>query len=124
MSLIVWSAYLDLVKFDLWRIANGFPYIYKQIGRVRVNRPDTTNLPIERLSHAVDVACIWYWKEVLCLQRSVTLAGLLRKRGINADVVIGVHHSPFRSHAWVEVDGIVIGDKRSVVQRYKVLDRW
>ena len=124
MSLLSWNAYWNLLKFDLWRITSGFPYIYKQLGRSRVNGPGAPKVSVEYLSRAVDIACIWYWKEVLCLQRSVTLAGLLRKRGINAAVVIGAHHSPFRSHAWVEVDGIIIGDKPSIIQRYTVLDRW
>jgi hypothetical protein len=33
----------------------------------------------EQICAAVDMACIWYWKEVLCLQRSAATACLLAK---------------------------------------------
>ena len=57
---------------------------------------------------AVLLATCLYWKPVLCLQRAVCTARLLRKRGVNARMVIGYRPSPFFSHAWVEVDDRVV----------------
>jgi hypothetical protein len=41
-----------------------------------------------------------------CLMRSLTLSGLLARRGIDGVLVIGVEPgTEFGAHAWVEVDG-------------------
>ena len=77
----------------------------------------------ERICAAVDMACIWYWKEVLCLQRSAVTACLLKRHGVPAQMVIGAQQIPFRAHAWVEVDGSVVNDKPYTPEMYAVLDR-
>jgi hypothetical protein len=71
---------------------------------------------------AVDCACIWYWKQVLCLQRSIVTVCLLKRHGIDACMVIGAHPVLFRVHAWVESAGRVVNDKPSVKEIYAVLD--
>jgi hypothetical protein len=71
----------------------------------------------------VDLACIWYWKEALCLQRSAAAACLLKLYGVSAQMVIGAHHTPFKAHAWVEVGGRVVNDKPYTPEMYVVLDR-
>ena len=78
---------------------------------------------VERICAAVDMACIWYPKEVLCLQRSAATACLLKRYGIPAQMVIGAQQMPFRAHAWVEVDGRVVNDKPYTPEMYAVLDR-
>jgi hypothetical protein len=47
-----------------------------------------------------------------CLERSVTLWWLLRRRGIPADLRIGVRKDSgsFEAHAWVEVNGTVLSE--------------
>jgi Transglutaminase-like superfamily len=59
---------------------------------------------------AVNRARRYYPKSVACLQRSVALASMLRKRGIAADLKIGIRQGPFTSHAWVEVGDRVLND--------------
>jgi Transglutaminase-like superfamily len=81
--------------------------------------PDT----IERICSAVDTACIWYWKQALCLQRSAATACLLKHYGVRAQMVIGARQIPFKAHAWVEVDGRVVNDKPYTPEMYAVLDR-
>jgi hypothetical protein len=71
----------------------------------------------------VDLACIWYWKEALCLQRSAATACLLKEYGLPAQMVIGAQQLPFRAHAWVEVDGRIVNDKPYMSEIYAVLDR-
>lgn len=48
---------------------------------------------------------------------------MLRRRGIPAAIVIGVQLLPFASHAWVEVDGVVVNDKARVKEAYAELHR-
>lgn len=71
----------------------------------------------------VDLACIWYWKEALCLQRSAATACLLKRCGVPAQMVVGVQRMPFKAHAWVEVDGRIVNDKPYMHELYAVIDR-
>jgi hypothetical protein len=123
MSLLVLKAYWALIRFDLSLAHRDFAALYNQV-RVCplapcVIAPDA----IEQISSAINIACIWYWKQVHCLQRSAATTCLLRHYGINAQMTIGVQQIPFRAHAWVEVDGQVVNDKTYVRQMYGVLDR-
>ncbi|MFJ9822423.1 lasso peptide biosynthesis B2 protein [Streptomyces sp. NPDC101151] len=45
-----------------------------------------------------------------CLQRSVATALLCRMRGVWPDWCTGVRTAPFRAHAWVEVNGLPVGE--------------
>jgi hypothetical protein len=38
-------------------------------------------------------------------------------------MVLGAQMLPFKSHAWVEVDGIVVNDKPYMLEIYQVLER-
>jgi hypothetical protein len=117
------KAYWNLVRFDRLLAANNFPALYSRI-RDCPSRVRGRILSPAQICAAVDYACIWYWKDVLCLQRSVTTAWLLRQNAFNAVIVIGTQFTPFRSHAWVELDGKVLNDKPHVTATYDVLDRW
>jgi hypothetical protein len=77
----------------------------------------------EHLCRAVDTACAFHFKTVLCLQRSATATLLLRSYGYPAELVIGAQMMPFRSHAWVEIDGLVVNDKPYMNEMYQVLER-
>jgi hypothetical protein len=76
----------------------------------------------EALCRTVDLACVFYFKPVLCLQRSAVTTILLRRYGYAAELVIGVQVLPSRSHAWVEIDGAVVNDKPYMRDLYKVLE--
>ena len=70
---------------------------------------------------AMNRARRYYPKSPACLQQSVALSWMLRRRGIPADLEIGVRQSPFESHAWVEVAGNVINDGPRVREVYQTL---
>ena len=70
---------------------------------------------------AVLLATCFYWKPMLCLQRSVCTARLLRRYGVAARVAIGFRPAPFFSHAWVEVDGKVVYGSAAYQQRLQML---
>jgi hypothetical protein len=75
------------------------------------------------LCHAVDLACAFYFKQALCLQRSAATTLLLRRHGWKAEMVIGAQVLPFKSHAWVEINGIIVNDKPYMLDIYRVLER-
>ncbi len=56
-----------------------------------------------------------------CLQRSVATALLCRMRGTWPDWCTGVRTSPFRAHAWVEVDGLPVGEPHRPGEYHRLL---
>jgi Transglutaminase-like superfamily len=123
MSFLVLQAYLRLIQFDLYLARGDFHALYDKVRNSPVRRETALPDAVERICPAVDMACIWYWKEALCLQRSAATACLLRRYGVGADLVIGAQQIPFKAHAWVEVDGRVVNDKPYIPEMYAVLDR-
>lgn len=75
------------------------------------------------LCHAMDLACVFYFKRVLCLQRSAATVILLRRRGWPATMIIGAQLLPFQSHAWVEVQNRIVNDKPYISELFQVLER-
>jgi hypothetical protein len=66
-----------------------------------------------------------HFMRVPCLSRSVALARMLARRGIAADIRIGVRTQDggLDAHAWVELDGRVINDDETVSRSYAPFDR-
>lgn len=123
MSLFL-EAYWNLVALESYVARGRFERLYERVRRCPTARKARSSAEIlEPLCFAVDLACIWYWKQVLCLQRSAATTCLLRKHGIAAHLVIGAQQIPFRAHAWVEVSGKVVNDKPYTPEMYSVLDR-
>jgi hypothetical protein len=123
MSFLTLKAYLKLIHFDFYLARGNFAALYNKVRRFPVANREVLPNAVERICSAVDVACIWYWKEALCLQRSAATACLLKQFGVQGQLVIGTQQMPFKSHAWVEVDGRVVNDKPYTAEMYVILDR-
>jgi hypothetical protein len=123
MSFLVLRAYLQLIHFDLYLARGNFAALYHRVRKCPLGQRSPSTDAVERICSAIDIACIWYWKEALCLQRSAATACLLKKYGVPAQLVIGVQQIPFKAHAWVEVEGRVVNDKPYTPEMYAVLDR-
>jgi hypothetical protein len=123
MTFLVLQAYVRLIYFDFYLALDNFAPLYRKVRNYPIGRslelPDVTN----RVCSAVDMACIWYWKKVLCLQRSAATTCLLRRYGVSAQMMIGAQQMPFKAHAWVEVKGQVVNDKSYMRELYAVLDQ-
>jgi transglutaminase superfamily protein len=117
------EAYRQLMHFDFFIVRRDFPGLYQKVRDCPLQKHAPDPDMIERVCSAVDTACIWYWREVLCLQRSAAAACLLKRRGVPAQMVIGAQQLPFKAHAWVEVRGQVVNDKPYAREMYAVLDR-
>jgi hypothetical protein len=123
MSRLVLNAYMNLIKFDFYLVWRDFPALYQKVRQYPTAAHSSSTKSIEQICFAIDIACIWYRKEVLCLQRSAATACLLRRHGVPAEMIIGSQAMPFRAHAWVEVAGRVVNDKPYMPEVYQVLDR-
>jgi hypothetical protein len=119
----VFESWLLLLHFDCLIRFCDFPRVHQVVREYRVKPTSSSRLTASELSRAIDLACVFYIKRVLCLQRSAALTILLRYHGCKAEMVVGAQVFPFLSHAWVEVEGQVINDKPYVTQMFQVLDR-
>jgi Transglutaminase-like superfamily len=123
MRFLVLKAYASLILFDLYLTRGNFNALYQKVRHCAPGEQKPSADTVERVCAAVDMACIWYWKRVLCLQRSAATTCLLKKYGAQAQMVIGTQQIPFKAHAWVEVDGQVVNDKPYTQEMYAIVDR-
>src|ERR1700722_813588 len=101
----------------------GLEALY-DLGRRQAVRGDVmARTSWEQLCRAMGFACIFYFKRVLCLQRSAATTVLLRRHGWDAEMVTGAQILPFEPHAWVEIANDVVNDKPYMHEIYQVLDR-
>lgn len=124
MKLLVLRSWFLLLYCDALLRLRGFSAIHAVIRGQKVHSQDMkTDRPWVELCHAVDLACVFYFKRVRCLQRSAAGTLLLRRHGWAAEMVIGAQMLPFKSHAWVEISGAVVNDKPYMLEMYLVLER-
>jgi hypothetical protein len=100
MKRLVVESWLLLLRFE-WIIRfQTFEELHRTVRKEPVCPAARDQIvPSEMLCRAVDVACVFYFKRVLCLQRSSATTVLLRRHGWNAEMVIGAQLIPFKSHA-------------------------
>jgi Transglutaminase-like superfamily len=122
-SLLIRS-YVLLLRIDFMMKARSLQSIHRLVKKQRLCLRDRDKtFQVDTLCRTIDLACVLYIKPVLCLQRSAATTLLLRRYGWPAEMVIGAQVLPFRSHAWVEVDGAVVNDKPYVREVFSALER-
>jgi hypothetical protein len=124
MKRLVIKSWLLLLYFEFIMRFCNFKRLHAIVRNQKVRPMDKGRVPSSpELCHAVDLACVFYFKQVLCLQRSAATTLLLRRYGWNAEMVIGAQVLPFRSHAWVEIKGTIVSDMPYLLDMYQVLER-
>lgn len=76
--------------------------------------------PDSRLTWCVAAAANNHLWPMRCLERSLTSQRMLRKRGIDAELEIGVQKQgpELEAHAWLEIDGQPLAEPEGVSQRF------
>jgi hypothetical protein len=105
---LVIRALYEIARHDAVLRLRGSGRTLQQVSRQCVAPKPAGHELEQTICDAVLLATCLYLKPVLCLQRSVCTARLLRKHGVNARLVIGYRPAPFFAHAWVEVEGRVV----------------
>jgi len=123
MRLLVWKALFALLVYDMLGLGRNFGRMHKLVSNWRVAERKPLQDTVEQVSQAVNYACIWYPKSVLCLQRSTVTTCLLRSYGVRAQMVMGAQKVPFKAHAWSEVNGRAINEPKDVQRIYGVWER-
>jgi hypothetical protein len=125
MRRLIFASYLLLIRIEILMLFTDLSSLHDLVRRRLVrNIPEKQGIPSrEELCHAMDLACVFYPKRVMCLQRSAATTLLLRRYGKKAEMVIGAQFLPFKAHAWVEIDGAVVNDKPYILEVYRPLER-
>jgi Transglutaminase-like superfamily len=123
LARLVLAAYIELLRVDIRLARKGFPLVYEIVRDFPVSKDRSAIGKDADISRAVDLACVFYFKEARCLQRSAVATVLLRRAGLPAEMVIGIQPIPFRAHSWVEVAGRIVNDKPYTSAMYVVMDR-
>jgi hypothetical protein len=118
------QAYGCLVMTHFALRTGGFPRLHRFVKRwqVRNGRKGDRN-SLHYLMGALENACAFYLIPVLCLQYAASAVCLLRLHGEPAELVIGISQNPFSSHAWVELNGVIVAGSDSKQSRLVVIDR-
>jgi transglutaminase superfamily protein len=120
------AAFIEFAFYEVVRRFGGFyarQKIIRQWPIANGSRPPQ-NAELPALCDAVHTAAVWYPKQTLCLQKASVTTSLLRQHGFPADMKIGVRKQPFHAHAWVEVDGQVVGDHQNVRKYFREIASW
>jgi hypothetical protein len=119
---LILRAYIELIAHDLFMFRHNFESLHQRIRNFPVRHVGSNTSTREDVTLALNVACCFYPKRVLCLQRSAVFVRMLRAKGITASMVIGAQKVPFMAHAWVEVGGDIINDRQASRERFLVLE--
>jgi hypothetical protein len=119
---LIWKALLGLLAFDVLGFGRNFTTMHRYVTSRRTAQRPVSEDAVECVCAAVNYACVWYPKRVLCLQRSAVTTCLLRHSGVDAKMAIGTQTLPFKAHAWTEVFGRAINERRDVQRFYEPLD--
>ena len=121
--ILFFQAFLMLLTYDVLSSLLRFQKLYSLVRGWKSNGRTSGSDIVDKVCIAVNYACVWYPKQVLCLQRSFVTTYLLRKRGVPAQMVLGAQKLPFKAHAWVEVTDRAINERSNVQANYAVWDR-
>jgi hypothetical protein len=124
MPFLFLRAFLGLLAFDFCGLGHDFARMHRTVREWKVSPRTAHSNTVSEISYAVNLACVWYPKRVLCLQRSAVTTCLLRSFGVPAQMVLGAQSLPFKAHAWTEIDGRAINERRDVHNIYGVLERY
>jgi hypothetical protein len=125
MARLVIESFLFLIYLELIVVFRDFKDLHRLVKQTEVRQPAPSLVfrSSKELCHGMDLACVFYFKRVQCLQRSAATTLMLRRYGWNAEMVIGAQLIPFKSHAWCELDGAVVNDRPYMLDIYQVLTR-
>ena len=69
----------------------------------------------------VMIATALYPGRSKCLEQTVALYVLLRRRGSPVDIRLGVQPYPFYAHAWLELHGAPLTESPEIVERFALM---
>ena len=122
----VWVLARAAVLLPAVRLALHFITVsrLKDFGSLADHDLRSSQLPPEATARLVRIAAQRGLYRHRCLDQSLVLAWLLRRQGIDARIVFGARREDEQTeiHAWVEVDGVAIGEDDGVNHGFSPLE--
>jgi transglutaminase superfamily protein len=124
MKWLVFKSWLTLLFVDVTMHFRGFKALRRAVLKERVAQlRNLSRQSEEEVCHAVDLARVFYFRQVSRLEGSAAATLVLRKHGWQADLVIGAQILPHDTYAWVEIKGKIVNDQPNLLEVYQVLER-
>lgn len=70
---------------------------------------------VDATMYRIAVATAFYPGRSRCLEQALVAFVLLRRRGVDARLRMGVQPYPFYAHAWVEVNGVALNETAELI---------
>jgi len=122
---IACDAYLAALRVDRMLASHGLAATALWAKRGVTEVEDLVNIErATRIARIVNFACRHGIRSSTCLTRSLTLIRLLSRRGLESQLKIGVRiddSEKMAAHAWVEVAGLPVNDKKDVASDFHVV---
>lgn len=114
---------LSLLAVKLGLKLAGFGRTFAAANRLVRDRgcESATPLVLAEAARGVALVAAFYPGRALCLEQSLTLWWLLRRRGVDAELRLGVQPYPFGAHAWVEHGGEPVNENPELVRTFTIL---
>lgn len=128
---LILHAAMILPLIEIGLRALGFQRCKQLVEKLFVGVPPLPTLPLDlqreaalRVVRAVRSAELHGPVHPNCLERSMTLWWMLRRKGVEGELHIGARKegTRFEAHAWVELGGKVLNDRVEVHQHYARFD--
>lgn len=113
------------IAVKLWGVQRTQSYLSARLGAPPAPCSAAAAIEGRRIGRLVNkVGGRWPWR-ANCLRRSLVVWWLLRRKGIAADLRIGVRPTGAVPdfHAWVEVGGSVVNDRADIKDEFSAFDR-
>lgn len=124
MKWLVFKSWLTLLSVNATMRFGGFKALHRAVLKERVSQLRTrSGCSREDVCRAVDVACVFYFRQVSPLEWSAAATLVLRRHGWPAELVLGAQIFPHETYAWVEIEGRIVNDQPNLLDVYQVLER-
>ncbi len=117
-------AFSLLIRAKLITKSGSWEAFQDQIPKVVSTSYKHSSECVEYITRVCNIAARLLPTRTECLERSLTVCSMLRRKGINSDLCIGMTRvPPLMFHAWVEVDDQVVNDTPLIKQSFLVICR-
>jgi hypothetical protein len=112
---------ITLIAIKLMLLVIGFARTHSFLHwRVRdlltTTEPDAATLDVS--ARSIVAAAILIPGRIECLEQSLALWYLLRRRGVAVELAFGMRQYPFGAHAWVTYRGEPLNEDREALRHY------
>jgi hypothetical protein len=112
---------ITLIAIKLMLLVIGFARTHALL-QWRVRDVSTTTEPdaatLDASARSIVAAAILIPGRIECLEQSLALWYLLRRRGVAVELTFGMRQYPFGAHAWVTYRGEPLNEDREALRHY------